>query len=224
MTRIACLAAALALPASVADARFLSVDPVAPDPGNGRAFNRYAYANNAPYTYVDPDGRVAIVAHNDDGSVAVHFPTRFHGTAATPAYIDQVKTFIGGMSGIYEVNGAQRRVDFAITDIDDSTPWRAHNAVMLVEGATPSTANGRSNAEMGGRRAEIDVLDRFTADGVPVHEFAHLGGVDDLYDHATGAPDAAQGDKIMNQVPGRVESTLVEAIIHAPTNIQRGKP
>jgi len=50
MTRIACLAAVLALPASVADARFLSVDPVAPDPDTGRAFNRYAYANNAPYT------------------------------------------------------------------------------------------------------------------------------------------------------------------------------
>jgi RHS repeat-associated protein len=38
--------------------RFLSVDPVTMhDNGDPRLFNRYAYANNNPYTYVDPDGR-----------------------------------------------------------------------------------------------------------------------------------------------------------------------
>jgi RHS repeat-associated protein len=36
--------------------RFLAVDPVAASPGN---FNRYWYANNNPYKYVDPDGRLA---------------------------------------------------------------------------------------------------------------------------------------------------------------------
>ena len=99
MTRIACLAAVLALPASVADAHFLSVDPVAPDPHTGRAFNRYAYANNAPYTYIDPDGRVAIVVHREDGSVVVNFPTRFHGPAATEANIASIKGFIAACPG-----------------------------------------------------------------------------------------------------------------------------
>ncbi|MCL1633357.1 hypothetical protein M2650_01680 [Luteimonas sp. SX5] len=33
------------------------VDPVQPDPNTGANFNRYAYANNNPYRYVDPDGR-----------------------------------------------------------------------------------------------------------------------------------------------------------------------
>ncbi|MFC1685296.1 RHS repeat domain-containing protein [Pseudomonadota bacterium] len=37
--------------------RFLSVDPVGVDPGNVHSFNRYAYANNNPYKFVDPDGR-----------------------------------------------------------------------------------------------------------------------------------------------------------------------
>jgi soluble lytic murein transglycosylase-like protein len=36
--------------------RFISTDPVSADPLN---FNRYWYANNNPYTYVDPDGRQA---------------------------------------------------------------------------------------------------------------------------------------------------------------------
>ena len=40
--------------------RFLSVDPVTMhDNGDPRLFNRYGYANNNPYTYVDPDGRLA---------------------------------------------------------------------------------------------------------------------------------------------------------------------
>ncbi|MCD9033748.1 RHS repeat-associated core domain-containing protein, partial [Luteimonas sp. Y-2-2-4F] len=38
--------------------RFLSVDPVtAYDNGDMRFFNRYSYAANAPYAFIDPDGR-----------------------------------------------------------------------------------------------------------------------------------------------------------------------
>jgi RHS repeat-associated protein len=39
--------------------RFLSVDPVAVSTTDGSNFNRYWYANNNPYKYVDPDGREA---------------------------------------------------------------------------------------------------------------------------------------------------------------------
>ena len=37
--------------------RFLSVDPVVANPSTGAGFNRYRYANNNPYLFVDPDGR-----------------------------------------------------------------------------------------------------------------------------------------------------------------------
>jgi RHS repeat-associated protein len=37
--------------------RMLSIDPVTTDANTGGSFNRYAYANNNPYKYVDPDGR-----------------------------------------------------------------------------------------------------------------------------------------------------------------------
>jgi RHS repeat-associated protein len=39
--------------------RFISPDPVYVDLGTGGNFNRYWYANNNPYTYTDPDGRLA---------------------------------------------------------------------------------------------------------------------------------------------------------------------
>ncbi|MDQ3205673.1 MAG: Ig-like domain-containing protein, partial [Pseudomonadota bacterium] len=39
--------------------RFLSVDPVTADGNTGGNFNRYWYANNNPYRFTDPDGRVS---------------------------------------------------------------------------------------------------------------------------------------------------------------------
>ena len=39
--------------------RFMGVDPVGVTEGNPHSFNRYAYTNNNPYKYVDPDGRAA---------------------------------------------------------------------------------------------------------------------------------------------------------------------
>jgi RHS repeat-associated protein len=40
--------------------RFMGVDPVGFQEGNVHSFNRYAYANNNPYRYIDPDGRDAV--------------------------------------------------------------------------------------------------------------------------------------------------------------------
>ncbi|WP_407353138.1 RHS repeat domain-containing protein [Luteimonas sp. R10] len=37
--------------------RFLSVDPVGVSTSSGANFNRYWYANNNPYSFIDPDGR-----------------------------------------------------------------------------------------------------------------------------------------------------------------------
>ncbi|RQP24788.1 RHS repeat domain-containing protein [Piscinibacter terrae] len=41
--------------------RFLGVDPRGVDPNDLFSFNRYAYANNNPYRYVDPNGRSAVL-------------------------------------------------------------------------------------------------------------------------------------------------------------------
>ena len=51
MSVMACFAA------GQAHARFLSVDSVPANPNAGWNFNRYQYANDNPYKYIDPDGR-----------------------------------------------------------------------------------------------------------------------------------------------------------------------
>ena len=41
--------------------RFLSIDPVATDANSGSMFNRYRYADNNPFKFVDPDGRAEVI-------------------------------------------------------------------------------------------------------------------------------------------------------------------
>ena len=42
--------------------RFLSIDPLNANPNDPKTYNRYAYANNNPYKYVDPDGELPVLA------------------------------------------------------------------------------------------------------------------------------------------------------------------
>jgi RHS repeat-associated protein len=49
--------------------RFLSMDPAGFDESNIHSFNRYAYGNNNPYRYVDPNGRWAVAAGLITGGV-----------------------------------------------------------------------------------------------------------------------------------------------------------
>ena len=48
--------------------RFLGVDPMAVDTTNAFNFNRYAYANNSPYKFTDPDGRESVGEMIDSGA------------------------------------------------------------------------------------------------------------------------------------------------------------
>jgi RHS repeat-associated protein len=65
--------------------RFLAVDPVATSPAS---LNRYWYANNNPYKYVDPDGRfVFAIPLIPPAVAAIAKATAFVGTAALAAWV-----------------------------------------------------------------------------------------------------------------------------------------
>ena len=197
----------------------LSIDPITAYGGKTVQFHRYRYANASPYSLVDPDGRAAVVTEMKDGSIKIAFPTKFSGSAATPENIATFKEQVAQMSGTYNVKGTERQVTVEVTDIDKKTPRAARNEVKLVSGQT-SHRTGRSFAEVGGRKAEIDVLDRFDR-GTVKHEMPHLGGVRDLYDAITGLPDPTKGDGIMNKVPGVVDDHAINGIIDSNSNVHR---
>lgn len=56
----------LLLVAGSVQARFVSTDPVQPKTNTGENFNRYYYANNNPYKFIDPDGRETLVIVNNN--------------------------------------------------------------------------------------------------------------------------------------------------------------
>jgi hypothetical protein len=196
-----------------------STDPIAADPSTGAHFNRYAYANNNPYKYVDPDGRAARIVHHANG-IRVELPTRFSGPGASQENIDRIRRGFEGQSGVYNVDGKPTRVDFRITESTYRTPWRLRNRVHLFLGPTDD-AGGVSYAYMGGTKAGIDVLDADFPNGVGEHELNHLAGGDDAYlINALGekASNPARSGDIMNEVPGVMTDTVINEILQHPHN------
>ena len=74
----------------------MSIDPVLTDANTGGSFNRYAYAANNPYKYIDPDDRQERAAegfveqHRKDmeaGKGAIYAPLQPVAVAATAAMV-----------------------------------------------------------------------------------------------------------------------------------------
>jgi RHS repeat-associated protein len=61
--------------------RFTGVDPHGFDPDNIQSFNRYAYANNNPYKFVDPNGKYAVWALEVDYTLFFGIASRVGGAA-----------------------------------------------------------------------------------------------------------------------------------------------
>lgn len=80
--------------------RFMGVDPQGFDPENIHSFNRYAYANNNPYRYVDPDGHSPLdlgFLVYDIGKAAVAMYT---GQGIAMAWADVAMSALGVISPI----------------------------------------------------------------------------------------------------------------------------
>lgn len=51
---------------------FMGIDPVDFQMDNLHSFNRYAYTNNNPYRFVDPDGREAVSVDSRNNQIVAN--------------------------------------------------------------------------------------------------------------------------------------------------------
>ena len=79
--------------------RFMSTDPVQFQEGNLHSFNRYAYANNNPYRYTDPDGRNPILIAMGVGALING------GLNAAVQYYSTGTIQWGGLGGVIDAAG-----------------------------------------------------------------------------------------------------------------------
>ncbi|WP_243667323.1 RHS repeat domain-containing protein [Pseudomonas brassicae] len=92
--------------------RFMGVDPVDFQIENLHSFNRYTYANNNPYKYVDPDGRYAHLL------VAMVYALTALSATLT------IQTALNGFSQHGQGDVSIGPLSFPGSDIDRSSQWQ----------------------------------------------------------------------------------------------------
>jgi RHS repeat-associated protein len=151
--------------------RFLTGDPVTTNANTGGSFNRYAYANNSPYKYIDPDGRDSEVTWNSAGTaVNIKIPFAISDPAGVARFTpSQVATEVGNrLSGNVAIGGVVVTVTTVGVPVPLDSPSVANGSANVV---TVRPALGRSSTnKIGGNKINL----RGTADAkVVTHELAH---------------------------------------------------
>jgi RHS repeat-associated protein len=87
--------------------RFLNIDPVATSPSQPFSINRYAYANNNPYRFVDPNGGnpVAVLFAMNAGTGAVIGGGSAAATNALLQYHETGAIQWSGIGGVWDAAG-----------------------------------------------------------------------------------------------------------------------
>jgi len=124
----------------VASARFIQIDPAPVDPNNIHSFNRYAYGNNNPYRYIDPDGRTPVELHKEG---------RLGGTSGMNAY-DRMMQIRENEATLRDI-GPRRSLDPSIRAAEDA----AREAPALLNGPIRLSERGMNH-----------VIERHTANGI----------------------------------------------------------
>ena len=206
--------------------RFLSIDPVTTDANTGGSFNRYAYANNSPYKYVDPDGREGTLSWTAPDRVT--FTVKYALTGSTPSFTAaQLNARIAlDFSGRATINGTN--VTMIARAIQVASPGPGVNTVNVVPDTAGVTRTGR--AEINGIGGNQITLGAGGVDAANVktasHELGgHGGGAGDQYKDGVAAngtiltADVPGRANIMKDLSGHTSNTQTRTeIIKAPTN------
>jgi hypothetical protein len=205
--------------------RFLSVDPVEFTETNVFSFNRYAYANNNPYAFSDPDGKDAVITSKLDGSMSIQIPINFSGPGATKSAISAIKQDISSRwSGSYAIGNKEISVSVSVVD---APLMGKTNSITLTTGPTSNVAAQGASFVRGGNRGEWNINSSGMNSGEAAHEAGHLMGEGDHYSsrlNADGkrvtAPNNGYVGNLMGQLPGNVNSSNLRAILNSDKNLR----
>ena len=193
--------------------RFYSNDPIGFD--NIHNFNRYSYANNNPYKYVDPDGRDAVITYNKNGSIQIDISTKFSGSGASAKNIAAVKSIVSKTwSGTYSIDGKSTQVNVAITDASSNS--LVTNNITLIDGPTSDVYSGGESFVDGSSSGEWRTDNGGFTNGTIAHEAGHLMGLDDKC--LGSAPYPTYKDNIMGNKSGSVDSRNIKSILKSKVN------
>lgn len=193
--------------------QFSRTDPAAVSLGHPRSFNRYAYANDNPIMYVDPDGMQGELFWTATNHVIYTIRWTMTGVPTsnfTPATVNaQISQ---DFSGKVMVNGKAVSITAIGVYVKNPTS-QSVNTVTVVPDTATVTASGRSETNgIGGNRVIVGASGLEPAtERTMSHE---LGG------HAGGAGDQYKGGLAVN-------GSILPADIPGPPNVMKdlmGRP
>jgi RHS repeat-associated protein len=205
--------------------RFMGIDPVGFNPNNIHTFNRYAYANNNPYKFVDSDGRDAVIVFSKTGGINITIPTTFSGPGATSANVSAIKSDIAARwSGTYTINGKATTVNVSIVDGPSNGK---HNTITLTTGPTSLDSVKGASYVKNGNSGEWNINSPGWKFGEPAHEAGHLLGERDYYKEGpndangnrTTVPFESHVDNLMGRPNGSTNSGNMDVILKSPSNL-----
>lgn len=177
---LAALSLALVTMSGVAEARWLSVDPVKANPSNGQNFNRYYYANNNPYRFTDPDGRrIKLVNASKDPEDRGQAIADLDKLLSKPSGANLVQSLNKTPTVITIKVGNEKRI--ATNPVDPSKALAGKSTGSVID-FNPDVKTGGLNSEGSTKRPSYVDL---------AHELGHAKALDEgtqSFDSGSGVP------------------------------------
>lgn len=172
--------------------RFMAVDPVGVNPGSPSSSNRYAYTNNNPYRYSDPDGRFPVDYLVDGLSVAASSAIYANDPSFSNGIALAADVVLAGLpyipAGVGLVRGGDKLLDAKKT---------ADGVEDAVTGEVPLIKAGSAGGETAGLRFSQSVKDAAKVENpTATCVYCRIEGTGTQVDHAI--PRARNGNATLD--------------------------